>query len=175
MNNLNNIPNKPISIPNKPISKPTKPISSPDVLAPYLAYASKKKRYDSGVCDKIANDIFGNAKMVKKLDEQTFFVNYMLKVAGVDEKSALSEYNEHRAFFKDTFKMLGGNKRSGITKDIFIKKLKRDGICNRNINRKSRYEIEGDSSCAVNNKEKVIKFLFILLVILALFYLFKKR
>jgi len=155
----------------------TKPARPGNPLEPYMEFAKSKielikvNNYD---CDGLASDIFGSSK---PLGWYEFFKLYMLK-SGFSEQDAINALREDSEFFKETFKMLTGKKRTKITKNLFLNKLKNDGICPSVsvMPKKSGYQMQGETqTCGIQNKNNILTILVIVLILLSIFYLLNKK
>ena len=157
------------------LKPPNKPVY--DILSPYFSFVKIKSdiRQQNTNCEKIANDIFGTGK-TKPLDMKTFFTRYMMKM-GTTRERAESEFKQEFKLFKDAFTMLVGSRRKTISKNLFINKLRRDGICPSVIimPKKSGYQMQDEPrACGIQNKNNMINILVAVLILLSIFYLISK-
>jgi LPXTG-motif cell wall-anchored protein len=146
-------------------------------LAPYINFielskkVAEKKAYD---CDKLASDVFGGNKA---LNMQNFFKTYFMKV-GASEEQAQDSINKNKDLLTRVFRMFVGPNRKLITKDLFLNKLKKDGICPtvQIMPKKSGYQMQDETqTCGIQNKNNMLTILAIILILLAIFYLLNKK
>lgn len=148
-------------------------------LAPYISFVSTRYRVIQSKidCNKLADVIFGNGK-TKPLDMNTFFKRYSMKTGGVSEQEAEMGIKENEELLKETFQMLVGKRRNKITKNLFLNKLNKDGICPtvQIMPKKSGYQMQDETqTCGIQNKNNILTILVIVLILLAIFYLLNKK
>lgn len=145
-------------------------------LDPYIRFARSKlelRKVNNYNCDRLAIDIFGSSK---SLGMNAFFKTYMLK-SGFSEQEAKSEISRKPELIKEVFKMFTG-KQNKITKNMFLNKLKRDGICPSvsSMQKRSGYQMQDETQTyGIQNKNNMLTILAIILILLSIFYLLNKK
>ena len=178
--NLSEISDSKENLQKPPQAKPPPSQSEFHPLTPYLHFVSTKYRVIQSKidCKKLADDIFGIGK-TKPLDMNTFFKRYFMKTAsGVSEQEVEMGIKENEESVKETFQMLVGKGKNKITKNLFLNKLKNDGICPtvQIMPIKSRYQMQDETqTCGIQNKNNILTILVIVLILLSIFYLLNKK